>query len=621
MNPLPRIGALRAVVRHDRGAPLSRPIRPVGRRAGVLLLAVICGLILHGHVAPSPSTTGPTLGAARPVGASAAPAVSSVLPAQGVTAGGTAVAIIGSGFIGVTDVEFGGVPAASFIVDSPSQLRVVSPPHQPGAVAIAVTAGGGTATAAYTYVEGAPVLYSFTPNVVFTDTVVTILGAGLSGTTAVTDSNGYPVGSFTVVSDFEIQATGVIQTSNGSSGEVEAHTPRGTSNVLDLSSIPYPGSLSGVTPSLVLDTRAGSGTQDAGHPLQPWSTFDASSRLASATGPGMGAQLLQVTVLNATRPGWLRLAARTDDVPNIPTISFSPGPPHTELVTPGPQAGPQTMLILDGPGTVDVVIQLVGAPNPGGQYVPLPTARVADTRPGSGSPYAGLTLQPGVPLDIQATGAGGVPASGVDQVAVRVAAVGARQAGHVTVRPPLSSWSVDDVDAVVGADAVNLAVVPVGVNGDIELVTDTAITDVAVDVVGWLTPATQTGQNLRVLGNARVPLLDTRDDSGAPGEGQHPAAGSVVTLPVAGHGDIPTMTEAKAPKAVVLLVTVSNTGAAGGLEIYAGSTVPPGADVIWRAGDGHSSLVVVPVNYDGSVRMHADSGSFDVSVLAIGWLT
>jgi hypothetical protein len=279
------------------------------------------------------------------------------------------------------------------------------------------------------------------------------------------------------------------------------------------------------------------------------------------------------------------------------------------------------MMILNGPGSVDVVIQLVGAPSPGGQYVPLPTARIADTRSGSGGPYAGLTLQPGVPLDIQVAGASGVPGSGVDQVAVRIAAIGARQAGHVTVRPPLSSWSVDDVDAVVGGDAVNLAVVPVGVNGDIELVTDTAITDVVVDVIGWLTPPTQTGQNLRILGHARVPLLDTHDDSGAPGEGQRPSAGSVITIPVAGHGDIPTMTEAKAPKAVVLLVTVSNTATAGSLEIYAGSTVPAGADVIWQAGDGHSSLVVVPVNSDGSVRMHADSGSLNVSVLAVGWLT
>lgn len=56
------------------------------------------------------------------------PKVSNVTPLLGTYHGGTTVTMTGAGFDGVTAVDFGGVPAASFTVNSSTSITAVSPP-------------------------------------------------------------------------------------------------------------------------------------------------------------------------------------------------------------------------------------------------------------------------------------------------------------------------------------------------------------------------------------------------------------------------------------------------------------------------------------------------------------
>ncbi len=56
-----------------------------------------------------------------------APVVSVVSPAAGLVAGGDSVNIIGSGFTGATAVRFGGVPAASFVVNGDNSITATTP--------------------------------------------------------------------------------------------------------------------------------------------------------------------------------------------------------------------------------------------------------------------------------------------------------------------------------------------------------------------------------------------------------------------------------------------------------------------------------------------------------------
>ena len=86
------------------------------------------------------------------------PTISNVLPATGSEVGGTSVVITGTYFTGATAVTFGGTPAASFTVDSDTQITAVTPAGTVGAVAVAVTAPGGTVgTGTFTYVQVAPI--------------------------------------------------------------------------------------------------------------------------------------------------------------------------------------------------------------------------------------------------------------------------------------------------------------------------------------------------------------------------------------------------------------------------------------------------------------------------------
>jgi sugar lactone lactonase YvrE len=74
-----------------------------------------------------------------------APAVSAVGPSVGPAGGGTSVTITGGNFLGASAVKFGASPAASFTVNSPTQITAVSPPGA-GAVDVTVTTQSGAST-------------------------------------------------------------------------------------------------------------------------------------------------------------------------------------------------------------------------------------------------------------------------------------------------------------------------------------------------------------------------------------------------------------------------------------------------------------------------------------------
>lgn len=125
----------------------------------------------------------------------------------GTAVGGNTLNISGSGFTGATGVEFGGVPAESFQVIHDSEAVAVSPPGS-GILDVTVTDGGCTSQISSADQYWAwPVVTSISPptGVTAGGTVVTIIGAGFTGATAVDfGSNASP--SFQVVSDSEVIA-------------------------------------------------------------------------------------------------------------------------------------------------------------------------------------------------------------------------------------------------------------------------------------------------------------------------------------------------------------------------------------------------------------------------------
>ncbi len=143
---------------------------------------------------------------------------------------GTSVVISGANFTGATAVSFGGVAAASFVVNSATRITAIVPASAASG-AVSVTTPNGTATmAGFTFnLVPAPVITSFTPLSVATAsagmTTMTINGTNFTGATAV--SVGGVAVPFTVVNATRITAP----LSGALSGAVSVTTPGGTATM------------------------------------------------------------------------------------------------------------------------------------------------------------------------------------------------------------------------------------------------------------------------------------------------------------------------------------------------------------------------------------------------------
>lgn len=148
--------------------------------------------------------------------------LTSIAPASGATAGGTAITITGLNFSvsGSTTVELGGVPATSIVVASDTSITAVTGAHVAGPVDVVVVGPNGSSnlTNGFTYV-GPPVstLTSIAPvsGTTLGGTSVTLTGTNLTGATDVTfDSvsatNLAVVNSTTVTVDAPAHAAGAV---------------------------------------------------------------------------------------------------------------------------------------------------------------------------------------------------------------------------------------------------------------------------------------------------------------------------------------------------------------------------------------------------------------------------
>ena len=138
----------------------------------------------------------------------AAPTITTVSPASGPLAAGTAFTITGTNFIAGATVKVNGVAATSVVVVSATSITAKTPAGTAGARSVAVTTAGGTTTLAsgFTYVA-APTITSIAPTSGPTsgDTAITITGTNLTGATSV-KVNGVAATSVQVMSATSIKA-------------------------------------------------------------------------------------------------------------------------------------------------------------------------------------------------------------------------------------------------------------------------------------------------------------------------------------------------------------------------------------------------------------------------------
>lgn len=140
--------------------------------------------------------------------------ISSFTPATGVT--GTVVTITGTNFTGIDSVTFGGVPASSFTVVSPTTIIATVGAGASGLVKV-TTSGGFATKDGFTFNRQPQTITGFSPQTGSSGTVVLIEGTGFQSN-AITGVSfgGIAVTSYTINSDTEISAV----VGQGSSGYV-----------------------------------------------------------------------------------------------------------------------------------------------------------------------------------------------------------------------------------------------------------------------------------------------------------------------------------------------------------------------------------------------------------------
>ena len=146
-------------------------------------------------------------------------------------AAGATVTISGSNFTGTTAVSFGGTAAASFVVNSPSNITAVVGNGATGDVSVTSPQGTGTKSG-FIYLTP-PIITSFNPSSGPAGTLVTITGSNFTGSTAVR-FGGSVASSFTVVSPTTI--TAIIGL--GLSGDITVTNPSGTGTLGTFTYIP-----------------------------------------------------------------------------------------------------------------------------------------------------------------------------------------------------------------------------------------------------------------------------------------------------------------------------------------------------------------------------------------------
>ena len=371
-----------------------------------------------------------------------------------------------------------------------------------------------------------------------------------------------------------------------------------------------------LSPARLLDTREGKGAPQAR--LGAGSSLDLKvTGVGGVPATGVSAVVLNVTVTTPSETSFLTAYPTGQERPNASNLNYRGGQTVPNLVTAKVGAGGQVSLY-NHLGDVDVIADVVGWYDDGGGkatglFGPLPPARLLDTREGLGA--AAATVGAGSSIDLQVTGRGGVPASGVSGVVLNVTATQPSEASFVTVYPAGTERpNASNLNFVAGQTIPNLVMAKVSANGKVSLYNHLGNTNLIADVVGWFDDGS--GKATGSFGAlAPVRLLDTREGNGVAVVGKV-GPDSVTDLVVTGRGGVP----ASGATAVVLNVTVTEPNDSSFVTVYpAGTTRPNASNLNFVANTTTPNLVTAQIGADGKVSLYNLAGTTHLIADVVGW--
>jgi hypothetical protein len=256
-------------------------------------------------------------------------------------------------------------------------------------------------------------------------------------------------------------------------------------------------------------------------------------------------------------------------------------------------------------------------PAPTGEFTALTPARVLDTRNGTGRGGSTAPLGPAAQIDVQITGRGGVPASGVSAVVLNATVTGATAGSYLRVWPTGQlEPAVSNLNYAPGQTVPNLVTVAVGDGGTVSVFNAVGSTHVIFDVLGFYSSSTGPfGARFVPLDPVRV--VDTRDGTGGvPVRPVGPDQSLVHDL--TGPGILPET----GVSGVVMNVTVTEPTGNGFLTVHPdGVTRPLASNLNFVPGQTVPNLVTVRLSPDGALRFYNAVGSTHVVADLVGFYT
>ncbi|MBU6280147.1 MAG: IPT/TIG domain-containing protein, partial [Actinomycetales bacterium] len=459
-----------------------------------------------------------------------APTITSVTPSRGSTAGSNYVTITGTNFSGLSGaaaVKFNGVNAASYVVNSVTEIVAMTAAGSAGSGTVTVTTPGGTASSAanaWTYVAP-PTISGISPTSggIAGGTIATITGTNFSSTTSVTV--GGAAASFSVLSDTSIRITTPSRPAGAAT--VVVTTVGGTAS----STFTYlaPPALSTITPA--------SGPTTGGT-----SVTISGSGMSGATGVTFGGV-----------PG--TVAATSDTSVTVTAPAGSAGTVTVALTTPGGTSSLTNAYTYRAAPTITSVSPATGAESGGQQVTITGTGFTGATAVNFGSTAAlSYTVDSDTKITAEAPPKGSM-ASTVNVSVVTIGGTGTKSSAFTFVAGPTIT-------------AVSPATGPIG-GGTSVTITGTGLSSATSvtfgGVAGTVTSNTATQIVVQTPANvAGAVNVGVATSFGATGS---PAAFTYVEAP-----NIASITPATGPTGGGTSVTISGTGFTGATAVRFGST-------------------------------------------------
>lgn len=378
------------------------------------------------------------------------------------------------------------------------------------------------------------------------------------------------------------------------------------------------GAYTPITATRILDTRNGTGAPQA--PLGANGGLAVQVAGVAGVPSDVSAVAVNLAVTGSTATGSVQAYTDYWGMGSTANIDYNTGQTISNAAIIPVSSDGKIRLYNTSTGTVQAILDVQGYFEAGsainaGTYVPLPSARILDTRNGTGAPQAPVAA--GGTIQLQVGGQAYVPTSNVTAVVLNVTATGSATSGGITAYPDGTTQpDTTNLYYTSGQTLAGQVIVPMSSSGIVDLTnTGTGSTQLLADVAGYYSNLTGdiNGGSYQPVTSARI--LDTATGVGT--TAGPVAAGGTVSVQVTGQGGVPS----SCVTAVVLTLTASGETSAGGFVAYPdGDTRPTAAFLNYAAGQTLANMSIVPIKANGKIDIYNSSnGTTQISADISGY--